>query len=322
MKKIMWRVTALIICALLTAGNAFAAELLIPGGQVVGLQLCNDTVTVAAFDDKLGAESKAAGLQVGDEIVSLNGKGINSAQDVVDALDRSDGTVEMRVRRNGKEKKLRLCPRITPQGPRLGVFLKDGITGIGTVTWYDPDTGRFGTLGHGVNCPDGDLLEMFSGSAYEAEVASVKRGTAGEPGQLRGAVDTQEEVGKLYRNTQQGVFGIADEAWRGEVLPVGGRYEVRLGQAKIRSTVSGENVQEYSVEILKIYPNSGAEGRNLLLQVTDPVLLEATGGIVQGMSGSPILQDGKLVGAVTHVLVNDPTRGYGIFIENMLDAAG
>ena len=322
MKKTVWRVTALILCLLITAGSASAAELLIPGGQVVGLQLCSDAVTVAAFDDKLGAESKAAGLRIGDEIISLNGKGISNAQDVLDALDRSDGTVEMRVRRNGKEKKLRLCPRTTPQGPRLGIYLRDGITGIGTVTWYDPDTGRFGTLGHGVNGSDGELLDMVSGKAYEAEVASVKQGTSGEPGQLKGAVDTDDQIGNLYRNTQQGVFGVADEAWRGEALPVGEAAEVHLGQAVIRSTVSADDIREYSVEILKIYPNSGTDGRNLLLQVTDPALLEATGGIVQGMSGSPIIQDGKLVGAVTHVLVNQPDTGYGIFIENMLDAAG
>ncbi len=321
MKKSIWRVTALIVCILMTAGSASAAELLIPGGQVVGLQLCNDAVTVAAFDDKLGAETKAAGLRIGDEIISLNGKPVNAAQDVVDALDRSDGTVEMRVRRNRKEKKLRLSPRITPQGPRLGIYLRDGITGIGTVTWYDPDTGRFGTLGHGVNCSDGELLDMTSGKAYEAEVASVKRGVSGEPGQLKGAVDTDEEVGSLYRNTQRGVFGVTDEGWKGEALPVGQPEEARLGQAMIRSTVSGDDTQEYSVEILKIYPNSGSDGRNLLLQVTDPALLASTGGIVQGMSGSPIIQDGKLIGAVTHVLVNDPTTGYGIFIENMLDAA-
>jgi len=286
MKKIVWRVTAVAVCFLLTIGNASAAEMLIPGGQVVGLQLCNDAVTVAAFDDKLGAETKAAGLRIGDEIVSLNGKQISNAQDVVDALDRSEGTVEMRIRRNGKEKKLRLCPRITRQGPRLGIYLRDGITGIGTVTWYDPDTGRFGTLGHGVNGADGELLDMTSGKAYEAEVASVKRGTSGEPGQLKGAVDTDDQVGSLYRNTQQGVFGITDEAWRGEALPVGQPDEVRLGQAMIRSTVSGDDIQEYSVEILKIYPNSGTDGRNLLLQVTDPALLATTGGIVQGMGVS------------------------------------
>ena len=321
MKKTISRIALAAVCVWMLQLNTFAEDLLIPGGQVIGLRLCNDTVTVAAFDDALGGETKAAGLQIGDEILSVNGTRIKTAQDVCDALDRSDGTVEIRVSRGGKEKKLKIKPQITDHGPRLGVYLRSGITGIGTVTWYDPETKQFGTLGHGVNGSDGELLEMTGGVAYDARVASVRKGVSGEPGQLKGAVAAGQEIGRLYRNTQQGVFGTSDRGWKGEALPVGEAEDIRTGDAVIRSTVSGDTVQEYSVEILKIYPGSRSDGRNLLLKVTDPALLETTGGIVQGMSGSPIIQDGKLVGAVTHVLVNDPTTGYGIFIENMLDAA-
>ena len=322
MKKIFQRIALAAMCLWLLPGSVFAEELLIPGGQVVGLQLCHDTVTVAAFDDKIGSETKAAGLQVGDEILSINGNQIQTAEDVLNALEHSDGTVEMRVNRGGKEKKLKVEPNITAQGPRLGVYLRDGITGIGTVTWYDPDTGKFGTLGHGVNDPGGALLDMTKGKAYAADVVSVKKGVSGEPGQLKGAVSAGQEVGQLYSNTQQGVFGTSVSGWKGEALPMGMAKDVHVGEAVIRSTVSGNAVQEYSVEILKIYPSSRSDGRNLLLKVTDPELLEATGGIVQGMSGSPIIQDGKIIGAVTHVLVNQPDTGYGIFIENMLKAAG
>ena len=315
------RIALITVCLWTLQGNALAAELLIPGGQIIGLQLCRDTVTVAAFDDKLGAAGKSAGLQIGDEILSVNGRAVSTAEDVRNALERSDGTVEMRVNRQGREKKLKLTPVITDQGPRLGVYLRDGITGIGTVSWYDPDTGKFGTLGHGVSDSGGKLLDMTKGGAYCADVVTVKKGMAGEPGQLKGAVSVAGQIGELYRNTQQGVFGTSAAGWKGEPLPVGEAEDVRTGDAVIRSTVSGRDVREYSVEILKIYPSSRTDGRNLLLRITDPALLEATGGIVQGMSGSPIIQDGKLVGAVTHVLVNDPTTGYGIFIENMLDAA-
>ena len=321
MKKSISRIALSVALVWLLELGAFAEELLIPGGQVIGLQLCNDTVTVAAFDDVLGGDSKAAGLQVGDEILSVNGQKVRSAQEVCGALDRSDGTVEIRVSRGGKEKKLKIKPKITDMGPRLGVYLRSGITGIGTVTWYDPETDRFGTLGHGVNGSDGKLLEMTQGTAFDAQVASVKKGISGEPGQLKGAVAAGREVGQLYRNTQQGLFGISEQGWMGEALPVGEAGDIRTGDAVIRSTVCADRVQEYSVEILKIYPVDRPDGRNLLLKITDPALLEATGGIVQGMSGSPIIQDGKLVGAITHVLVNDPTTGYGIFIENMLDAA-
>ena len=321
MRKTITRIAATAMCLWLLQLSAYAQELLIPGGQVIGLQVCNDTVTVAAFDDRLGIDSKAAGLQIGDQILAVDGRQIKSVQDVRSALDRSDGCVELRVSRDGKEKKLKINPQITDQGPRLGVYLRDGVTGIGTVTWYDPQTQRFGTLGHGVNGSDGELLDMVKGQAYDARVVAVKKGASGEPGQLKGAVAAGEEIGSLYRNTQRGIFGVSQRGWKGEALPVAEGEEVRTGAAIIRSTVGGEGVQEYSVEILKIYPDSRPEGRNLLLKITDPDLLEATGGIVQGMSGSPILQDGKLVGAVTHVLVNDPTRGYGIFIENMLEVA-
>ena len=321
MKKTVSRIALAAVCAWMLQLNTFAEDLLIPGGQVIGLQLYNDTVTVAAFDDVLGGDTKAAGLQIGDEILSVNGTKVRTAQDVCDALEQSDGTVEIRVNRGGKEKKLKIAPQITDRGPRLGVYLRSGITGIGTVTWYDPETKQFGTLGHGVNGSDGELLDMTGGTAYNARVVSVRKGVSGEPGQLKGAVAAGQEIGTLYRNTQQGVFGTSGRGWKGEALPVGEAEDIRTGEAVIRSTVSGEAVQEYSVEILKIYPGSRSDGRNLLLKVTDPALLEATGGIVQGMSGSPIIQDGKLVGAVTHVLVNDPTTGYGIFIENMLDAA-
>lgn len=298
-----------------------AAEL-VPVGQVVGLEIGDDTVIVAAFDDILGGQARQAGLQVGDDIVCIDGKNMDSPEDVRAALDRSDGTVKVTVERKGKQMELKLEPAITDEGPRLGVYLRRGITGIGTVTYYDPQTGNFGTLGHGVNDGSGKLLAFEEGCAYRASVLSVKKGACGQPGQLRGAIESGSVIGTLSANTGRGVFGHADRGWQGRAIPTAEFRQICTGPATILSTVAGTAVQEYSVEILKIYPASRSDGRNLLLKVTDPALLETTGGIVQGMSGSPIVQDGKLIGAVTHVLVNDPTTGYGIFIENMLDAAG
>jgi stage IV sporulation protein B len=199
--------------------------------------------------------------------------------------------------------------------------LRQGINGIGTVTWYDPETKQFGTLGHGVNDGSGKLLSISEGWVYKAKVSTVKKGQVGQPGQLYGTMQSPEPVGELKSNTQQGVFGVSGEGWEGARVSTASAGEIHTGDAVIRSAVSGEGVREYSVKILKIYPKSRSGGRNLLLKVTDPELLSITGGIVQGMSGSPIMQDGKLVGAVTHVLVNDPTMGYGIFIDNMLNAA-
>ena len=320
MKKLANRCIFTFISLLLLSLNVSAAEYLIPVGRVIGLELSQGSVTVAAFDDTLPA-AKQAGLQVGDEIRAIDGACVDCARDVCSALNRSDGIVELRVFRGGKEQTIMLEPVITSEGPRLGVYLRQGITGIGTVTYYDPDTGCFGTLGHGVNDGKGKLLSMKQGLAYPATVVSVQKGRAGQPGQLKGALAGDRLLGALSCNTSRGVFGAAPGAWSGEALEVASFSDIRPGPATIRSTVTEGEPRDYSVEILKIYPQSRSDGRNLLLKVTDPELLEATGGIVQGMSGSPIIQDGKLVGAVTHVLVNDPTTGYGIFIENMLDAA-
>lgn len=314
---------ALAVLLVLTLSPAVLAEpLLIPVGQTVGLQLRDNTVTIAAFDDQLGADAKNAGLKIGDCIVKVNGTPVHSAQQMRDALEASGSTALLTIRRGGKE--LEATVKVTPtqSGAKLGVYLKQGISGIGTVTWYDPSTGKFGALGHGVNGSSGVLMQMAAGSTYPAQVMSVTKGKSGHPGQLKGSCDGAESCGELLRNTPQGVFGKSRQGWLGEPIPVGSSDQVHPGQASIRSTVSNYTTGDYSVEILKVYPASRADGRNLLLKVTDKALLEATGGIVQGMSGSPIIQDGKLIGAVTHVLVNAPDIGYGIFIENMLEAAG
>ncbi len=321
MKRIYICITNTLLFLCLLPFHAAGKELT-PVGQVVGLELRNGSVIVASFDEELGKGCKDAGLQVGDEIKQIDGMQIRSSEDVRKALTRSDGAVTVQVCRSGKNKQLRLQPRITRDGPKLGVYLRQGVTGIGTVTWYDAQNGCFGTLGHGVNDSSGKLVQMTQGSAYEARVLAVRKGKSGEPGQLMGAVERLEPVGKLTKNTPQGVFGTTEEGWNGKTYPVAETAQIRTGEATVLSTVSGVDPREYSVEILKIYPKSRQAGRNMLIRVTDPQLLEATGGIVQGMSGSPLLQNGKIIGAVTHVLVNDPTTGYGIFIENMLEAAG
>ena len=321
MKKMFKRIATAALCVYLLVGTAFAKDL-VPVGQVVGLELQNRQVVIAGFDEEQGQAARAAGLLSGDVIQKMDETVITCAEDVRRALQQSDGVVEVEVRREGKVSRIQVTPQITRDGPKLGVYLRQGVTGIGTVTWYDPETKKFGTLGHGVNDSTGNLVAMAQGQAYRARVVAVKKGKSGEPGQLFGSIESPTPAGILESNTQQGVFGKSEEGWTGEALPVAGISEIKTGDAVIRSTVSGNTVREYSVKILKIYPNARRDGRNLLLKVTDPKLLETTGGIVQGMSGSPLVQDGKLIGAVTHVLVNDPTMGYGIFIENMLEAAG
>lgn len=298
------------------------AENLIPVGQVVGLELRNDSVSIGAFDDALGDAARKAGLQIGDRILDIDGKTVKDAADVRQALNHSDGQIQLKILRKDKEHRLSLTPQVTAAGPRLGVYLRQGVTGIGTVTWYNPETGRYGTLGHGVNDAEGDLADLTAGTVYQARVLSVKRGKCGEPGQLRGGVDTDHAIGSVEKNTPQGVFGTVKTGWTGETLETATRNQVKTGPATIRSTVTDGQPQEYSVEIQKIYPGSRPEGRNMLIKITDPDLLNTTGGIVQGMSGSPIIQDGRLIGAVTHVFVSDPTQGYGLYVDWMLGEAG
>ena len=320
MKIMFRRIATAVLCVYLLTTAALAKEL-VPVGKVIGLELQDRKVVVVGFDEKQGQGAKAAGLLSGDVIQKIDDVAITCAEDVRQALQKSDGTVAVEISRGGKTSCLQIKPVVTENGPKLGVYLRQGITGIGTVTWYDPETKQFGTLGHGVNDSSGNLIPMTEGKAYAAKVMTVKKGQRGEPGQLYGAVESTEPVGILKTNTQQGVFGVCQDGWEGQAIPVAEAGEVKVGDAVIRSTISGNTVREYSVKILKIYPKAKGSTRNLLLKVTDPELLSITGGIVQGMSGSPIIQNGKLVGAITHVLVNDPQTGYGIFIENMLDAA-
>ena len=298
-----------------------AARLLIPGGQLIGISLSDNTVTVAAFEPTAGDAAKSAGLRIGDQILKINETNVTSLQDVRDALTRCDGNVQLLIRRGDQQKTLQMTAAATANGPRLGIGLKEGVTGVGTVTYYDPQSKQFGALGHSVNNSAGQPVQMEAGTVFHAGVMSIRRGCVGEPGQLMGTLSDKTPIGKISKNTHQGIFGTLTEPISGEKLPAAEKGQVHTGAAVIRSTVADGGVQEYSVEILKIYPNPKCASRNMLLCITDPKLLETTGGIVQGMSGSPIIQDGKLVGAVTHVLVNDPTTGYGIFIENMLDAA-
>lgn len=320
MRRIWGKLLLSTVLALTIPSTAWAQSL-IPVGQVIGLQLREDRVTVAAFDDVLGASARGSGLKIGDVIESVNNRMVHSPEDIASALEGSAEAARVTVRRGGRQVTVTIMPEHTPDGEKLGIYLRQGITGIGTVTYYDPQTNAFGALGHGVNDSGGCLLRLTEGSAYDASVLSVVRGRCGHPGQLKGNADPDRICGEIARNTPQGIFGKSRAGWLGEAIQTAQPQQLHTGEAVILSTVSGGQPEEYSVQIVKLYPVDRSDGRNLLLKVTDQRLLNATGGIVQGMSGSPILQDGRIVGAVTHVLVNDPTMGYGIYIGNMLDAA-
>lgn len=307
---------------------ALAADELVPVGHTIGIKLFAEGVVViglAEVDTGSAVLTPGAdcGLQVGDVIEEANGKEVESSEQFAELL-QCGGVVELAVTRGEEALTLSAEPVQGPDGTwRLGAWIRDSMAGIGTVTFYDPSTGTFGALGHGITDMDtGQLMPLGDGAVMSSSVKTVKRGTAGEPGELKGSFDLHHDLGELYANTDRGVFGTMDSCGlvSGEALPVAAAEEVRTGSATILSNVSGDGVEEYTIEIVRVLDASGVQ--NLLIQVTDSRLIEQTGGIVQGMSGSPIIQDGRIVGAVTHVMVNEPTKGYGILIENMLQAAG
>ena len=330
-KKAMARALGLLALLLCFPAQALALEAseLVPGGDAVGIQLEAGGVIVAGFsevhstDGQTRRPAEDAGIKAGDVIREVGGIRVQSAADFLTAMSACDGeALLVRAARNGQELTFHVTPAKSGDGVwQLGLWLRDAVAGIGTVTFYDPDTGVFGALGHGINDLDtGALLPFETGTITAAEVVDVIPGAAGSPGELCGKFDREDIRGTLAKNTERGIFGTAAVAEPGAPIPVAGEDEVTLGPATIRSSVGAEGARDYAVEISRVYRDS-EDNRFLLLTVTDAELLARTGGIVQGMSGSPILQNGKLIGAVTHVLLGDPRRGYGISIEKMLEAA-
>lgn len=319
MKKRLLRWAAAVCAALvLTAEAAAAPRMLIPGGTTIGIKLDTQGVVVTGF--AAGSSAQRAGIQKGDVIVEVDGAAVHTAAALQESLDGE--TVVLTVLRNGKEAEFCVTPSRTEEGARLGAYVRDSVAGIGTVTYYDPNTGAFGALGHGVNDAETSILmPLEAGVVIRSSVANVEQGAVGRPGELKGVFNVREILGEVETNTNFGIFGHLTVPVAGTPLAVASPEEAETGPAQILANVSGSEVRAYAVEIEKIFLDAEDTGRNLLLRVTDPDLLARTGGIVQGMSGSPILQNGKILGAVTHVLVNDPTQGYGIFLENMLDAA-
>lgn len=297
-------------------GKESGERLLCPGGTVFGVKIKGRYVTVV--------ESKGIpALRSGDVILSVAGREVHSVGDVKSALRASGGeSVTLRVSHCGTEIGIEVRPYLENGEYRLGISLRDGAAGIGTVTFVDPDTGLFGGLGHGIcDSESGEIIEMESGVMTGVVLGGIHRGEAGKPGELCGVL-TDTVIGKITANNECGVFGAVDPATAAstEAIPMGTREDIRCGEATIYSTVKGGKRCEYKIEITEI--DRGSQGsKSFKIKVTDPTLIAISGGIVRGMSGSPIIQDGKLVGAVTHVLVANPTEGYGIFIENMLSAA-
>lgn len=327
--------TGVFLLAFLSAATtsglaAYEGKRLIPMGNTVGINLQSEGVMVVGIPEILADGSSAsparqAGLTMGDIITQIGSVHVSTNEDLKSAINKLDGSpVPITVTRGTSVIQLVVTPHKTEEGHcELGLWMRDGISGIGTLTFYDPETGVFGALGHAVNDSEtGVVIPLRGGSVSRSSVTDVIQGKAGMPGQLHGTFNGGSILGSLTKNSSNGIFGIMEKnnMMNGKpALPVADFSDMKTGPATILSNVSGTEVREYAVEIIRIYSGAEAVGRSMMISVKDPQLIARTGGIVQGMSGSPIIQNGKIVGAVTHVLINDPTRGYGISIENMLD---
>ena len=311
--------------------NVVSDSVVVGGGETIGMKLESSGLTVVSFEEVTTRDYsrvkpyKDKNIQRGDIIVEINGVGVESVEQFVKEIQKTKGgVVELTFLRNGRKYTEKLIPVIDRNDGKykLGLWVKNITSGVGTVTYIDKNTGMFGALGHGISDIDGmDLLDVKRGKAYKAIILSVKKGQRGNPGELKGAIRENDIYGEIIKNTRFGVFGYINE----DVEINGKEYEVCLksdikeGKAQILSTINGEQLKSYDIEIEQVNTHGEIQEKSMIIHVIDQELIEKTGGIVQGMSGSPIIQNGKLVGAVTHVLINDPTRGYGVFIETMLE---
>lgn len=299
-------------------------------GIPFGIKLYTDGVLVVDLSDVTTAlgqvnPAAAAGICVGDVIVAVNGETVTTSEAVADHINNCKGSsITLRLRRDGVEFDAALTPVRPTEGDgyRAGMWIRDSAAGVGTLTFYDPVSGVFGGLGHAMCDVDtGGTMPLSSGEIVPARVFGIKKGKSGAPGELRGCFETGT-LGELLRNGADGLYGqLTAFPLGGETMPVARRQQVRIGSAQICCTLDGTTPRWYDVEIEQVRYSGLNKDRHMVVRVTDSELIALSGGIVQGMSGSPIVQDGRLIGAVTHVLVEDPARGYGIFAETMLETA-
>lgn len=297
-------------------GTPFGIKMVTDGVMVVG------TGAVTDCNSRAVSPAQTAGIQEGDIILSINGEKISSKKQLTKLVESSAGQpLSLVVRRGEQLTSLHLSPvrSSLDNSYHLGLWVRDSSAGIGTMTFYDPNNGCFAGLGHAICDVDtGQLMPLSQGEIVEASIIGVHAGKSGSPGQLQGAFVANRSIGSLYTNSYNGVYGrLMNQPVDAQTIPMAQCQEVRQGPVKILTTVSGQKPQLFDACIEKLSLSQDEPTKNMVLRITDPDLLELSGGIVQGMSGSPIIQDGMLVGAVTHVFVNDPTRGYGIFAENM-----
>ncbi len=314
--------------------NVVDRDVLIPGGNAIGVRLNTKGVLVVAVTDVIGIDgeryspAKDAGIKNGDSILELNGIKIKDAEHLVELLNQiTEDKVKILVERNKIKYEAEVTPVKSIQDNcfRLGIWVRDKTAGVGTLTFYDEKSKIFGALGHGITDMDtGNLLDVEYGNIMNAKIANIEQGKKGNPGEIKGVFyKTENVLGEISKNSPFGIYGIISDDFiktnNIKPMPIGFKEEVKEGKACILTTIDENKVEKFEVNILKVQNQQYPNQKSMTIKVTDKRLLQKTGGIVQGMSGSPIIQDGKIIGAITHVFVNDPTKGYGVYIEWMLE---
>lgn len=302
-------------------------QYVVPSGDIFGIKIFANGVLVVGMDDVFTANgavnpAKDAGLKIGDLILSVDGSEVDKTDELCKALQNGRDSVKIKAQRDKEvfETTLNLALSANDNKKKAGLWVRDSTAGVGTLTFYDPETGVFGGLGHAICDVDtGTEVPFKEGYAVETVISGCYKGSPGVTGELCG-VFQDKTIGVLYSNNAAGVYGrLQDYNKTAVALPVATANEVKTGAAQIISTVDDTGPHSYDIQIIKIYPNSDENGKNMIIEVTDSDLIQKTGGIIQGMSGSPIIQNGMLVGAVTHVFVNNALQGYGIFADTMLN---
>lgn len=317
MKKMKLLLITLILCFPL---NVIAySSYIIPGGENIGIEVNYEGVLVIGFYEVNG-KTLENDIQIGDYIIKVGDEEVNSINDLVTFISkyRVDDSVNMTIKRNDHEKNITFKLAKENDTYKTGLYIKDSIAGIGTLTYIDPTTNIYGALGHTIiESTTNESVEVKSGIIFKSEVSSIDRSTDGNPGTKNAKFYYNEEYGTIEKNTEYGIYGTYSDLLDKNLVEVCENEDIKLGNASIYTVIDGYEVKEYSINITKIDYNS--ETKNIHFEIIDEELLNETGGIVQGMSGSPIMQDGKIIGAVTHVVVENVSKGYGIFITTMLE---
>ena len=313
---------SILLTILLIPSFVFAySDYIVVGGENIGIELKADGVIVVGFY-KVNNEyiASQAGLEIGDMITAINNQEVNSIYDLTNKIKTSDGNITIEFKRDNTTKYIDLqLTKDANNNYKTGIYVKDSVTGIGTLTYIDPNTKLFGALGHEItDSRTGKMLVISGGSIYESKVTDIEPSSNGVPGEKNAQINLEGTQGTIYENTIKGIFGTyTDEIDNSKLYKVAKPEEIKEGKAEILTVLNDDIVEKYEIEITNISTNQ--ETKNISFKITDEALLEKTNGIVQGMSGSPIIQGEYIIGAVTHVVVDNPHKGYGIFITNMLE---